>query len=216
MIAILILIGLFYILGFYFYFKKVRISKILSYLTNLHFISFGLLVLSIGLLWFDLKFSGRLTKTVIGLIFLISGILIFGLTNNRIKRIYTGIVISLPLLLPFSLIFTKSAVIPIVIIASLFDSYEFSQKIDDNYSIEIQNGGILSCGQQIYITIKKGFFIKKEYLDYENQCLPIADSINIIDSTNESDLVVAIYHKFSDIENPLQVKLNLDKIINVP
>jgi hypothetical protein len=215
MITTLIILGLFYLLSLYFYFKKIRISNISNYLTFIHFISFGLLIFSVGLMWFDLKLSGRFTKTVFALTYLISSILIFGLTQNKIKRIYTGIIALIPVILPTSLLFTKSAVIPIVIVVSLFNSYEYTEKIDGKYSIEIQNGGVLSCGQKLYLTEKKGFFIKKEYLDYENQCLPIADSLKI-DLLNNDSIIVNIFHRDTEQSNPMMIKMNLEKLINVP
>jgi hypothetical protein len=134
--------------------KKPKTKYLENILRKIHFAFLTLAILTIGLLVGRLRFFGLFTNSAIGLIFLTSGILLFGLTTSKIIKIYTGL-IAIPTLvteISFLLFGISPFLFPAFIGYFMFAAPIKKEKINDKYSVEIYQGGPFAPPNIFYLT----------------------------------------------------------------
>ena len=161
---------------------------------------------------FNLKLKGVYTNYIIGITFIISTILLFGLTKNKQYKILSGILAVPFYIFGVACLFWKMGLIFFYFISLPFEPPIATYKIDDNYAIETNHGGILSCGENLSIT-KTHFGILNETVFTDNGiCLIGIKHIETITFTNEQ-LTLMIYHDESpSIKNPFSYVIKNENI----
>ncbi|MBN8666125.1 MAG: hypothetical protein J0M30_01395 [Chitinophagales bacterium] len=132
-------------------------------ITKIHFIFLGLAILTIYLLVNQLRFVGQYTNSMIGLTFLSSGIILFGLTTSKLIKIYSGLIAIPALLTEISLLFGATPfVLPALIGYLMFAAPLKKEKVNDRYNFEIHEGGIMAPPNHFYLTRQTCFIFDKQ------------------------------------------------------
>ncbi|SHJ27847.1 hypothetical protein [Aquimarina spongiae] len=161
----------------------------------------GILICSL-LLVFDLRVKGKYTITIIGLTFLLSTILLFGLAKKLQTKIVSGV-----LTIPITIFGVLSLVweMPIIffyLLAMPFHPPKEKFEIDKKHNIEVRNGGFMACGESLFITESTIFILDKTKHVGNNLC---ATGINKIEALHfeENKIEFLIHHDGkTEFENP--------------
>lgn len=173
-------------------FNLPRLEKIVIRISNYSLIAYGI---SITLFFFDIKFIGIYTNTIIGLTFILSNLVFFGLIRNTGKKLLR--VVILTLIFPISLYI-------------LFVSQPVSRfKINDSYTIEVLTGGFLSCGQIIDITENRYLIFEKIVLYESSLCLRDITKIETINFDGKHGEFLIYHNVKMDSENPYRYKTEI-------
>lgn len=173
-------------------FKLPKLEKEVIRISNYSLIAY---VISMTLFFFDFKFIGLYTNTIIGLTFILSNLVFFGLIRNTGKK--TLRVVILTLIFPISLYI-------------LFVSQPVSRfKINDSYTIEVSTGGFLSCGQIIEIYENKFVMFDKKVLYESSLCLREITKIETIKFDGKQGEFLIYHNGKMDSENPYRYKTEI-------
>ena len=175
-------------------FKKPHSRFPEKYLTIIHFTSLGLVILTIVLLFQGYKLIGQYTSSIIGLLFLSTGILLFGLTTLKGKKLYCSIIAIPTLLINISWFIGGSPLlVPALIFYSMFAPPKVKEKVNENYNIEIHQGVILAPPNLFYLT-KRTFGIFEERIRIISpEHFADISRIEIISFKENESLVCKIY-----------------------
>ena len=161
----------------------------------------GILICSV-LLIFDFRLKGKYTTTIIGLTFLLSTILLFGLTKKNLTKVLSGI-LTIPMFVfgILSLIWEM----PIVffhLIAFPFQPPFAKSEINNNHNVEVRVGGFMACGESLVITKSQfGILDKQQYIG-NNSCVTGITKIETLEFT-ENEVEFLIYHDGkTEFKNP--------------
>ena len=159
------------------------------------------IVICILLLFHDLRLKGAYTTSIIGLIFLLSTIVLFGLTKNRQTRILSGILV-IPLFVVgiLSLIFKSLSGFYLIILPFQPPMAKF--EINNNHNVEVWPGGFFACRESLVIT-ESAFGILDRQKDVGNS--PCVTGIHRIETLemNETLAEFLIYYDGkNEFENP--------------
>ena len=168
----------------------------------------GIIICSL-LLIFDLRLKGKYTTSIIGLTFVLSTILLFGMTKNTRTKILSGI-LTMPILIfgILSLIWEMSIAF-FYLIALPFEPPIAKFEINNNYNVEVRVGGFLACGESLVITESTfGVLDKQQYVG-NSSCVTGINKIETLEF-NKNVAEFLIYHdKQSEFENPYKYKTEL-------
>ena len=171
----------------------------------------GIIVCSL-LLTFDLRFKGKYTTTFIGLTFLISTVILFGLTKKTGTKILSGI-----LTIPLAIFGISSLIweVPIVffyLLAMPFHPPKAKFEIDKKHNIEVRNGGFMACGESLFVTESTLLILDKLKHVGNNSCVT---GINKVETINfkENEVEFLIYHDGkTEFENPYKYQPEIKNV----
>jgi ABC-2 type transport system permease protein len=171
----------------------------------------GILICTV-LLIFDFRLKGKYTTTIIGLTFLLSTILLFGLTKKKLTKVLSGI-LTIPMFVfgILSLIWEM----PIVffhLIALPFQPPFAKSEINNNHNVEVRVGGFMACGESLVITKSQfGILDKQQYVG-NNSCVTGITKIETIEF-KENKMEFLIYHDGkTEFENPYKYQPEIKNV----
>ena len=171
------------------------IEKVVIRISNYSLIAYGI---SMTLFFFDFKFIGLYTNTIIGLTFILTNLVFFGIIKNTSKKLFR--VVILTLIFPISLYI-------------LYVSQPVSRfRINDSYSTEVSTGGFLSCGQIIEIYENKFVVLDKKVLSENSLCLREITKIETIKFDGKQGEFLIYHNGKIESENPYRYKTEIKDI----
>ena len=146
----------------------------------------------VNLFYFNnLRLKGLYSIPIINLLFVLTVVIYFSfVTNSRLK------IISIPILTVFILL---------GLLTTFFGQLKYEKKIDDTHKIMVTSGGLMSCGQLLYVTRTTCLMFDKE-VHYEGSlCLRDITQIDVLRFNNE--LAEFEIHHNGELENPYRLKI---------
>ena len=146
----------------------------------------------VNLFYFNnLRLKGLYSIPIINLLFVLTVVIYFSfVTNSRLK------IISIPILTVFILL---------GLLTTFFGQLKYEKKIDDTHKIMVTSGGLMSCGQLLYLTRTTCLMFDKE-VHYEGSlCLRDITQIDVLRFNNE--LAEFEIHHNGELENPYRLKI---------
>lgn len=200
MTTFIIITGLSYLIALILFFVKPRMDSHQKTLKSVYLIIVSLFIVTLILLFNGYRLSGQYTNTIIGQTYLSATILLFVLIKSKTLKIYAGLI----------------AVLPFLIIPSLFAYLMFAppitkEKINGQYNLETHPGGIMGCGQILYMTRNTFIFDKQIYLS-SNNCITSIYKLEIITFKENAFLIYKAYHHDKEdkyLANPFVDTLDL-------
>ncbi len=152
--------------------------------------------------FFDLTLKGNYTKTSIGLSFLLSTILLFGLTKKIQTKIISGIITIPVAIAGISSLIWEMPIIVFYLLAMPFHPPKATFEIDKKHTIEIRNGGFMACGESLFIMESTALIMDKIKYIGNNHCVTGISKIETLEfKENEAEFL--IYHDGkTEFENP--------------
>jgi hypothetical protein len=164
--------------------KTEKVVSRLLIITISLFLTFAILKL------YGYRLKGIHTFSVIGLIFIVSTILFFAILKNNKKKLIITII--------------HTPILFLSILILLIGRVVYEQKIDSNHKISVTNGGILGCGEMLFISQSRFVIFDNQIVSIENLCLKGIYNIDVI-KLNEKQIEFLIYHMGKHpTENPLK------------
>jgi hypothetical protein len=158
---VVIVITLSIFISGWFLFKKPKTKSLEKVIAKLHFLFLLLFVVTVALIFQRLHFAGQYTNTFIAVVFLISGIILFGTTTSKIIKVYSGLIAIPAVLTEISLLFGPNPLIFFGLIAYLmFAPPRLKKKINNHYNLEIRRGGFLAPPNLFYLVRSQGILDK--------------------------------------------------------
>ena len=196
MTTLLIITTISILLSAFWFFKKPKTKYLERTITKVHFIFLGLAILTIWLLVNELRFVGQYTNSMIGRIFLTSGIILFGLTTSKFIKIYSGLIAIPALLTEISLLFGATPfVLPALIGYLMFAAPLKKEKVNDKYNFEIHEGGIMALPNHFYLTKQTSFIFDKQIrLTPSLEHLSKISKIEVVSFKENENIVCKIYN----------------------
>lgn len=191
-VILLILISL--LISAFLIWKKLQNKFVAKIIGIVHFIFLTLAVFCLALLVNGYRFNGQYTNSLIGILFIITGILLFGFTKLVILKIYSGFIVIPSLIMEIGLLFTPNGfMLPFIIVSLLYQPPYLVEKIDKQYNIEIHQG-FMGPPNIIYLTYKKSFLFRKQTrMQSKGEILSQVKSIKILKFSADSILVCQVY-----------------------
>lgn len=147
----------------FFIWKKPKHNLLTKFVTFTHFLLLILTIVVIMLLFNNYRLIGTHSNTIVGATFLISGILLFGLTRNKIIKIYSGIIFSINLIFQIALLFAPNGLLLFYAIACfMFQSPYMTKNLTVEKNIEFYEPFL--GPPPIYLTEKKFGILKSQKL----------------------------------------------------
>ncbi|MFD2697788.1 hypothetical protein ACFSQ0_07265 [Mesonia sediminis] len=171
-------------------FKSIKIEKKISIIL---LSSLLLNITSIALIFNDIKIKGFYTNSIIGIIFIITCLLFFAIVNNNWKKILI-VVILIP-------------VIALTLITLFFSQSIAKFQINRDYSIEVRNGGLLSCGETIHIYKTNNLFFDEIVQNKNDLCVYGIYDIKTTHFDNKEAQFLIFHNEKLDSENPIKLEL---------
>ena len=181
-------------LSAFWFFKKPKTKLLEKYVTIIHFSFFGLAILTLAVLFQGLRFIGQYTNSAIGLIFLASGIILFGLTTSKIIKLYSGLIAIPVLLSEISLLLGSSALLlPALIGYLMFAAPLQKEKINDRYNLEVHEGGIMAPPNLFYLTKRTFLIFDRQIHLTGTEHYSHISKLEIVSFTENENVVCKIY-----------------------
>ena len=153
------------LLSAFWFFKKPKTKYLEKTIIKVHFMFLALAIFTIWLLVKDLRFIGQYTNSIIGLTFLTSGIILFGLTTSKFIKVYSGLFAIPALLTEISLLFGATGfLLPVLIGYLMFAAPLKKEKVNDKFNLEIHEGGIMAPPNHFYLTKRTNFIFDKQII----------------------------------------------------
>ena len=146
---------------------KTNNAKLYKYVRNCHLLFLGLTIFAILLLLNSLSIRGFLTDKLFFILFLATGMLLFGLYRlpNKLTRSYYAFYFSIPFLLLIGLIIPRLQFITTVAgIEMLIDGESSRYQIDKTHLLQTSRVGVLS-GSPTYSLIERKFVLFEKVTD---------------------------------------------------
>ncbi|BAO76450.1 hypothetical protein [Winogradskyella sp. PG-2] len=212
MTTFIILITIFSGISLVLIFKKYDFPKLEKVIRKISFYSLiGILICAI-LLVFDFRIKGKYTTTIIGLTFLLSTILLFGLTKKSLTKVLSGI-LTLPMFV-FGILslFSEVGLVFFYLITLPFQSPMAKSEINENHNVEVRVGGFFACGESLVITKSQfGILDKQQYVG-NNSCVTGIDKIETLEF-KENNVEFLIYHDGkTEFENPYKYQPEIKNV----
>ncbi|MGY3795693.1 hypothetical protein ACWNT5_23160 [Aquimarina sp. 433] len=161
----------------------------------------GILICAL-LLVFDFRFKGKYTTTIIGLTFLISTILLFGLTKKIQTKILSGILTIPVTIFGISSLIWEMPIIFFYLLAMPFHPPKAKFDLNKKHNIEVRDGGFMACGESLFITESTMLILDKIKYVGNNACVTGINKIETLDH-KENKVEFLIYHDGkTEFENP--------------
>jgi ABC-2 type transport system permease protein len=144
----------------------------------------------VNLFYFNnLRLKGLYSIPIINLLFVLTVVIYFSfVTNSRLK------IISIPILTVFILL---------GLLTTFFGQLKYEKKIDDTHKIMVTSGGLMSCGQLLYLTRTTCLMFDKEVHYESSLCLRDITQIDVLRFNNE--LAEFEIHHNGELENPYRL-----------
>ena len=186
---------------------KLDFPKVEKVVKKVSFYSLIGILICVLLLFFDFRLKGEYTTSIIGLTFVLSTILLFGLTKNTRIKLLSGILAIPMFVIGILSLFSKMTLFFFYLIALPFEPPIAKFKINQNHNVEVRVGGFLACGESLVITESAfGILDKQKYVG-NNSCVTGIDRIETIDF-KENKTEFLIYHDGkTEFENPYKYKV---------
>ena len=207
MTTFLVLITIFLGISLVLILTKSDFPKLEKVIKKISFYSLiGILICAL-LLVFEFRLKGEYTTSIIGLTFVLSTILLFGLTKNTRNKILSGI-LTIPMFVfgILSLIW-EMPIAFFYLIALPFEPPIAKFEMNDNHNVEVRVGGFLACGESLIITESTfGILDKQKYVG-NNSCVTGINKIETLDfKGNKAEFL--IYHDGkTEFENPYKYQV---------
>jgi len=207
MTTFLVLITIFLGISLVLILTKSNFPKLEKVIKKISFYSLiGILICAL-LLVFEFRLKGEYTTSIIGLTFVLSTILLFGLTKNTLNKILSGI-LTIPMFVfgILSLIW-EMPIAFFYLIALPFEPPIAKFEMNDNHNVEVRVGGFLACGESLIITESTfGILDKQKYVG-NNSCVTGINKIETLDF-KENKAEFLIYHDGkTEFENPYKYQV---------
>ena len=183
---------------------KTENARVYKYIRNFHLLFLGLTIWAILLLLNSYSFRGFLTDKIFFILFIATGMLLFGLyrRSSKLTRSYYSIYFILPFLLLIGFIIPRFRFITAVAgIGLLIDGEHARYQIDNTYSIQTSRVGVLA-GSPTYSLIEKKLFLFEKVSDNIVPKIGLPKSIQVtkagIDSFRLRVLTSEIYNERLD------------------
>lgn len=161
----------------------------------------GILICAV-LLVFDFRLKGKYTTSIIGLTFLLSTILLFGLTKKNLTKVLSGILFLPMLVFGISGLIWEMPIIFFHLIALPFQPPMAKSEINKNHNVEVRVGGFFACGESLVITKSELGILDKQYYVGNNFCVTGINKIETLEF-KENNVEFLIYHDGkTEFENP--------------
>ena len=193
-------------------FKRYDFPKLEKTIRKISFYSLIGILICIVLLVFDFRLKGKYTTSIIGLIFLLSTILLFGLTKKNLTRILNGILTIPIFIFGISSLFSEIGFVFFYLITLPFQAPMAKSEINKNHNVEVRIGGFLACGESLVITKSQfGILDKQQYVG-NNSCVTGIDKIETIEF-EENNVEFLIYHDGkTEFENPYKYQPEIKNV----
>ncbi len=181
---------------------KANFPKWEKVIKKISFYSLIGIIICILLLVFDFRFKGAYTNTIIGLTFVLSTILLFGLTKNTGTKVLSGI-LTIPMLLfgILSLIW-EMPIVFFYLLAMPFQPPIAKFGINNKHNVEVRVGGFMACGESLFITESTAIFLDKIKHVRNNSCVTGIHKIETL-KFDKNKAKFLIYHDGqTEFENP--------------
>ncbi len=187
------------LLSSFWFFKKPNTKLLEKYVATIHFTFLGLTILTIAFLFQGLRFIGQYTNSTIGLIFLTSGIILFGLTTSKVVKVYSGLIAIPTLLTEISLLFGGSALLlPALIGYLMFAAPLKKEKINNRYNLEIHEGGIMAPPNLFYLTKRISLIFDEQIHLTSSEHFSDISKLDIVSFKENENVVCKIYTNSND------------------
>jgi hypothetical protein len=146
---------------------KTNNARLYKYIRNCHVLFFGLTICAIVLLLNSYSFRGFLTDKIFIILFVATGMLLFGLYRlpKKLTRSYYAFYFFLPFLLLIGLLVPRLQFIAAVAgIGMIIDGESSRYQIDNTYSLQTSRVGVLS-GSPTYSLIENKFVLFEKVTD---------------------------------------------------
>lgn len=167
---------------------KTNKANIYKFIRNCHLLFFGLTISAIVLLLNSYSFRGFLTDKFFVILFIATGMLLFGLYRHKSKliRSYYAFYFFLPFLLILGLLVPRLQFITAVAgIGMLIDGESSRYQIDNTYSLQTSRVGVLS-GSPTYSLIGKKFLLFEKVTDDIVPKIGLPKSLHVTKIGNDS------------------------------
>jgi hypothetical protein len=212
MITFLILITIAFAISSILLLTKNDFPKIEKILKRISFYSFIGVAISLLLLIFEFRLKGTYTTPIIALTFVVSTILLFGLTKNTLTKVLSGL-----LTIPFFVFGILSLIweLPIAffnLIALPFEPPMAKFIINENHNVEVRVGGFFACGESLVVTKTMLAILDKQKYVGNNSCVRGIHKIETIE-LNEHNAEFLIHHDGeTEFDNPYKYKAEIKNV----
>lgn len=212
MTLFIVLITIFTGISLVLIFKKYDFPKLEKVIRKISFYSLIGILICVLLLVFDFRLKGKYTTSIIGVIFLLSTILLFGLTKKSLTKILSGI-LTIPIFI-FGILslFWEIGFGFFYLITLPFQAPSAKSEINANHNVEVRVGGFLACGEILVITKSEFGILDKQYYAGNNSCVTGIDKIETLDF-QENIVEFLIYHDGkTEFENPYKYQSEMKNV----
>ncbi len=192
--------------------KKYDFPKLEKVIRKISFYSLIGILICVVLLAFDFRLKGKYTTSIIGLTFLLSTILLFGLTKKNLTKVLSGI-LTIPIFI-FGILsmFWEMGFVFFYLITLPFQPPFTKSEINANHNVEVRVGGFFACGESLVITKSQfGILDKQQYVG-NNSCVTGITKIETIEF-KENEVEFLIYHDGkTELKNPYKYKPEIKNV----
>ncbi len=143
--------------------KKFPLVVFTKILTGIHLLFLVLTILVVVLLFNNFRLIGIFSNAIVGITFIVSGIFLFGLTKNKILKLYTGIIFSVNVIFQIAFFFAPNGLLLFYGIASfLFQPPYMTKNLTPTKKIEFYEPFL--GPPPIYLTEEKFGILKSQKL----------------------------------------------------
>ncbi len=143
--------------------KRPKQNLLTKFITITHFLLLILTIIVLILLFNNYRLIGAYSNTIVGATFLISGIFLFGVTKNKITRIYSGIIFAVSLVFQIALLLAPNGLLLLYAIACfMFQPPYMTKNLTMEKNIEFYEPFL--GPPPIYLTEKKFGILKSQKL----------------------------------------------------
>ncbi|WP_405384057.1 hypothetical protein [Maribacter sp. LLG6340-A2] len=191
---------------------KSDFPKVEKFVRKVSFYSLIGVLICIILLLFDFRLKGEYTTPIIGLTFVLSTILLFGLTKNTRTKLLSGILTIPTFVIGILSLFSEMTLFFFYLIVLPFEPPIAKFEINQNHNVEVRVGGFLACGESLVITESTlGILDKQKYIG-NNSCVTGIDKIVTL-NFKESKAEFLIYHDGkTEFENPYEYQAEIKNV----
>jgi ABC-2 type transport system permease protein len=212
MLIYLMLISVALAISLFLTFKKVNFPKLEKVIRKISLYSLIIILICVILSLFDIRLKWTYATSIIGLIFLLSTIILYGITKNKLYKNLSG-ALTIPLIILGILSpFIEGPIALLYLIAMPFQPPIVKSEINETYSVEIRDDGFLPCTESLIILESKFWIFDKQQNLGTNFCLTGINKIEPL-IVNKNKVEFLIYHDGqTKRENPYKYKAEIKNV----
>ena len=186
--------------------RKIHLANLTRILTAIHFILLGLTILLVILLFNDFKLTGTYSNTIVVIAFVVSGILVYGLTRNRFVKLYSSILFWINTVFQIALFFAPNTLLFFYAVAYvLFQPPYMTKELTDKATIEFYEPFL--GPPPIYLTEEKfGILKSQRSMTFKNGDVYNKSQIRLEQTNVDSFIACCIIQKDSCVKDTLIFK----------